>query len=128
MLEDAISLGPETPEGQPVVILTGEIDLGVAPSLRQRLAELVAGGRSRICVDLLGATFLDSIALGVLVGALERCREAGGDLCLVVTEPRILRVLEITGLASTFTIRSSHALSPGADHGEGGERLGEVSY
>jgi anti-sigma B factor antagonist len=127
MLEDAISLGPESAEGQSVVILTGEIDLGVAPSLRQRLADLVAEGRSRICVDLLGATFLDSVALGVLVGALEQCREAGGDLCLVVTEERILRVLEITGLASTFTIRSSNAHSRGVDHGGGGGRLGEVS-
>jgi len=55
-------------------------------------------------VDLLGVTFLDSTALGVLVGALKRCREAGGDLRLVIAEPRILKVFEITGLTEVFTI------------------------
>jgi anti-sigma B factor antagonist len=90
----------------PIVGVTGEIDLAVAPSLRERLDLLLSAGSTTIAVDLLGATFLDSVALGVLVGALDRCRQAGGDLYLVVTEPRILKVLEITGLSKTFPIHA----------------------
>jgi anti-sigma B factor antagonist len=89
------------------VALTGEIDLAVAPSLQKRLDLLLSRGSSTIVVDLLGATFLDSIALGVLVGTMDECRNAGGDLHLVVTEPRILKVLQITGLANTFSIHST---------------------
>jgi anti-anti-sigma factor len=101
--EERSATGPEVP----VVALTGEVDLAVAPSLQKRLDLLLSRGSSTIVVDLLGATFLDSIALGVLVGAMDECRKAGGDLHLVVTEPRILKVLQITGLANTFSIQST---------------------
>jgi anti-sigma B factor antagonist len=91
----------------PVVSFSGEVDLAVAPDLQERLDELIASGQTTIVVDLLEATFLDSIALGVLVGALEQCQTAGGELYLVVTEPRVLKVLETTGLIETFPIHSS---------------------
>jgi anti-sigma B factor antagonist len=103
----------------PVIVLAGEIDLAVAPSLRERLDLLYASGESTVVVDLLDATFLDSIALGVLVGALEQCRNAGGDLHLVVTEPRILKVLEITGLVNTFPIHSAIHEAPTRSTGSG---------
>lgn len=118
VLDQPLSQGPES-DVLPVVVLTGEIDLAVAPSLRKRLGELLAAGHCDIFVDLLDATFLDSIALGVLVGALEQCRDSGGDLHLVVTEPRILRVLEITGLASTFSVHSNREMLPGFGGAEG---------
>jgi len=94
----------------PALALSGEIDLAVAPVLKARLEHLRTGGASTIVVDLLDATFLDSIALGVLVDALGQCREAGGDLYVVVDEPRILKVLEITGLSDIFTLYPSYDL------------------
>jgi len=101
-----------TPEGggnlvPPVVTLSGEVDLAVAPTLQEQLDLLLSAGASTIVVDLLDATFLDSIALGVLVGGLERCRAGGGDLYLLVTSPRILKVLEITGLTAIFPVHAS---------------------
>jgi anti-sigma B factor antagonist len=91
-------------DGVPVVSAAGEIDVATAPPLRDRLQALTTSGKSTVVVDLLGVTFLDSTALGVLVGALKRCREAGGDLPLVIAEPRILKVFEITGLTGVFPI------------------------
>jgi anti-sigma B factor antagonist len=105
----------------PVVALTGEIDLAVAPSLQKRLDLLLSRGSSTIVIDLLGATFLDSIALGVLVTTMDECRKAGGDLHLVVTEPRILKVLKITGLADTFPIHSTRQESSAVQHSDGKE-------
>jgi anti-sigma B factor antagonist len=103
--------------------LAGEIDVA-APALRESLGRLLTSGHCDIFVDLLDATFRDSIALGVPAGALEQCRESGGDLHLVVTEPRILRVLEITGLASTFTIHSSREALP--QHGSSDDLTGQL--
>jgi anti-sigma B factor antagonist len=94
-------------DGVPVVSAFGEIDVATAPPLRDRLQSLTTSGKSTVVVDLLGVTFLDSTALGVLVGALKRCRESGGDLPLVIAEPRILKVFEITGLTGVFPIHSS---------------------
>jgi anti-sigma B factor antagonist len=91
-------------DGVPVVAASGEIDVATAPPLRDRLQALTTSGNANVVVDLLGVTFLDSTALGVLVGALKRCREAGGDLPLVIAEPRILKVFEITGLTGVFSI------------------------
>jgi len=95
-----------SPQDPPVVSLSGEVDLAVAVGLQESLDQLLASGASTIVVDLLDATFLDSIALGVLVTTLEECRSKGGDLPLLVADPRILKVLEITGLVDTFTIFS----------------------
>jgi anti-sigma B factor antagonist len=95
-----------SPQEPPVVSLSGEVDLAVAVGLQESLDQLLASGASTIVVDLLDATFLDSIALGVLVTTLEECRSKGGDLPLLVADPRILKVLEITGLVDTFTIFS----------------------
>jgi anti-sigma B factor antagonist len=91
----------------PVIAVRGEIDVATAPQLRECLHGVVARGESTIVLDLLGVTFLDSTALGVLVGALKRCRESGGDLHVVVADPRIMKIFEITGLTNVFTIADS---------------------
>jgi anti-sigma B factor antagonist len=91
----------------PVLAVTGELDLAVAPWLRDQLDALFVGGASSLVVDMSGAAFLDSTALGVLVGALNKCRELGGQVHLVVTEPQILRVLRITGLTHAFALHQS---------------------
>jgi anti-sigma B factor antagonist len=57
-----------------------------------------------VAVDLREVTFLDSSALGVLVGALRRCRENDTQFDLLITSPRLLKIFEITGLTSVFTI------------------------
>jgi len=88
----------------PVIAVSGEIDVATAPQLRECLHGVIAQGDATVVLDLLGVTFLDSTALGVLVGALKRCREAGGDLQVVVADPRIMKIFEITGLTSVFTI------------------------
>jgi anti-sigma B factor antagonist len=91
----------------PVVAVSGEIDVATAPQLRECLHQVIADGGSTVALDLLSVTFLDSTALGVLVGALKRCREQGGDLQLVIADPRIVKIFEITGLTNVFTIADS---------------------
>jgi anti-sigma B factor antagonist len=87
-----------------IVSATGEIDIATAPSLRQRLEATIDQGSDVVVVDLLGVTFMDSTALGVLVGALKRCRQAGGAMRIVLSDPRVLKVFEITGLTELFSI------------------------
>lgn len=91
----------------PVIAVSGEIDVATAPQLRECLHRTVAAGNATVVLDLLDVSFLDSTALGVLVGALKRCREQGGDLHVVVADPRILKIFEITGLTNVFTIADS---------------------
>lgn len=93
----------------------GEVDVYTAPLLRQKLVDLADSGVSRIVVNLEPVAFLDSTGLGVLVAALNRMRRHGGDVELVCSQLRILRVFEITGLTRVFTIHESfESLSSGA--------------
>jgi anti-sigma B factor antagonist len=93
--------------GWQVVSGAGEIDITTAPQLRDQLSELIDGGSTRIVIDLNRVGFLDSTALGVMVGAHKRLREAGHGLVLACTQPSILRVLDVTGLSSVFALHDS---------------------
>lgn len=94
-------------DGWSVLAVGGEVDVATAPRLREKLIELVNAGNHRIVVDLSAVEFLDSTGLGVLVGALKRVRTHDGDLALVCTESRVLKVFEITGLTKVFAMHGS---------------------
>jgi anti-sigma B factor antagonist len=106
-MDETFEISETEHDGIPVLSVAGEIDVATAPELRDHLQACVTKNNSTIVVDLVDVTFLDSTALGVLVGGLKRCREAGGDLHLVIAEPRILKVFEITGLTEVFSIHST---------------------
>jgi anti-sigma B factor antagonist len=106
-MEQEFQIEERAGSSPPVIAVTGEIDVATAPQLRESLHSVIAQGEATIVLDLLGVTFLDSTALGVLVGALKRCRELGGELHVVVADPRIVKIFEITGLTSVFTIADS---------------------
>jgi anti-sigma B factor antagonist len=105
-------------EGEHTVIsVSGEIDVYTAPSLRERLNELVAAGHYDLIVDMAGVEFLDSTGLGVLVGGLKRVRSHDGTLRLVCAQEKILKVFRITGLTKVFPIHATldEALSGAAE-------------
>jgi anti-sigma B factor antagonist len=99
-----LSLESTTVAGRTVLVVGGEIDTYTAPTLRDRLADLLDSGASTVIVDLSGVDFLDSTGLGVLVAGRDRAIQFGGDLPLVCAEDRILRLFRITGLDTVFTI------------------------
>ena len=99
-----LSLSTRSVGDRTVVEVGGEIDVYTAPKLREQLVELVNEGHYHLIVDMEGVDFLDSTGLGVLVGGLKRLRSHNGDLALVCTQARILKVFEITGLTSVFSI------------------------
>jgi anti-sigma B factor antagonist len=109
LMEQHFQIEERSAQGATVVAVTGEIDVATAPQLQECLHGLIAQGQPSLVIDLLAVTFLDSTALGVLVGALKRCREQGGDLQLVVADARIMKIFEITGLTTVFPIVDSVA-------------------
>jgi len=107
-------------EGIPVLGVHGEVDVSTAPQLRQHLVELATSGAVTAVVDLEGVDFLDSTGLGVLVSGLKRFRTIGGDLFVVCTHRRVLKVFEITGLTTVFSMHGTVAEAVRAA-GAGGE-------
>ena len=105
----AMELGIDvrTVDSHSVVDVKGEIDVYTAPKLREKLIELVSDGTYEVVVNLEGVDFLDSTGLGVLVGALKRVKAHDGNLSLVCTQDKILKIFKITGLTKVFDIHDS---------------------
>ena len=92
-----------------VISVGGEIDVYTAPKLRESLVDLVNAGRYFLVVDVEKVDFLDSTGLGVLVGGLKRVRANDGNLRVVCTQERLLKIFRITGLTKVFSIHDSVA-------------------
>ncbi len=81
-----------------VLHLTGQLDALSAPYVRNELANTVAGGHSRLVVDLAKVGFVDSSGLGSLISGLKAARVAGGDLRLAQPSTQVSTVLTLTML------------------------------
>ena len=92
-----------------VVTVTGDVDLHSAPLLRARLAALADAYVEHVVLDLSDATFLDSMALGVMLAAQKRLLADQGRLDLVVPTPEIRRIFEITMLDQVFDLHDTRA-------------------
>jgi anti-sigma B factor antagonist len=93
----------EIDETTSVVAVSGELDLTTAPRLKWMLHDLLHAGRSRQVVDLTETTFMDSTALGVLVG-VNRSLSEDMTLVIVCSRPNVLRIFELSGMDGVFTI------------------------
>ena len=79
--------------------LTGDFTISTAPLVRTAVAELRQQSPDRIVIDLAGVSFLDSRGLGTLLAV----RNEGG-LTLSRPSSYVLRLLEVTGLLTTFNV------------------------
>jgi anti-sigma B factor antagonist len=86
-----------------VVAVDGELDLASAPNLKWTLIDLLDAGRSQIVVDLSRVSFMDSTALGVLIG-VNRSLDVGARLAIVCTRTNVLKIFEYSGLDGTLAI------------------------
>lgn len=91
-----------------IVAAQGELDLHTAPRLAAALAPHVDAGEW-VIADLTAVTFMDSSGVAVLVNALAAARGTGAELVVVAPEPRVRRVLAITGLDGMLPVHDSLA-------------------
>ena len=91
-----------------VVSTHDRVDSFTAPTLREALLELLGSGITRLVVDLSNVPFLDSAGMAVLVSALKRARQAGGDVKLVWPRAEMPRhILRLTRFDRVFDFADS---------------------
>jgi anti-sigma B factor antagonist len=101
-LEDA-ALG-----GVGIFVAGGEIDYAASPELKEHIAGHVKAGTKHLVVDLSPATFIDSTAIGVLMGAVGSLREScGGSVAVVSGHENVIRIFEIAGLQNAIALYRS---------------------
>ncbi len=110
-ISDDVSVdGWEHSEELAMFVAGGDIDFDASPKLRECLADRIHAGARRLVVDLSKVTFIDSTAIGVLVGAVMRLHEeGGGTLAVVCAEEnrRVTRIFEIAGVDSLIALHHS---------------------
>ncbi|MCL5410541.1 MAG: anti-sigma factor antagonist [Patescibacteria group bacterium] len=90
-----------------VIDLEGEVDVYTAPQLRQTIMEQATTDPCQV-VNLTKVDYLDSTALGVLIGGLSCLRQVAGNLVLVCSSTdRVHRALKNTGTDKFFDIYDS---------------------
>lgn len=81
-----------------VVTVEGELDLHTRSAFARELLAARGRGATRILLDLLGVTFLDSTAVGVVAATARELTEAGGQMHVVTDSPHTLRVFDLMGV------------------------------
>jgi anti-sigma B factor antagonist len=115
-----------------IIKLSGELDAYLAPEVRERVEEVLGCGAQWVLMDLTEVEYIDSVGLGIMVGAAKRANERGGDLSIACGRPNVLRVFEISGTKELLNVfptvaearavlegsRRAAASSQGAEGGE----------
>jgi len=94
---------------QPVVRLSGEVDMATSAAVKSSLADLAEGGHLAVVVDLSEVTFIDSSGLHVLLDAQRRLSKSGGKVVLRKPAPAVDRILQISGLCDVFPMEEGTA-------------------
>ncbi len=110
IMDDVTIEDPDRGEDVVVLAAGGEIDFSATPQLRQRIVAHIEAGKRRLVLDLTQVTFIDSTAIGVLIGALVRLQDAGGGSVTVVCDEynkKVLRIFEIAGVDNLIEVHGT---------------------
>jgi anti-sigma B factor antagonist len=110
--------GPKPParrKVQPnVLLLEGEIDLHVSPTISASLQAMVKKKPKRLVVDLSRVSYIDSSGLAILIQAMQNVQEYGGKFALAGLQETVQTIFEIARLDQVFRIYpdTDSALAP----------------
>lgn len=101
-----VNLGIDVSRRGPWVVLAplGDLDMGSAPRLRQEVVTAVSAGDVHLVLDLGAVEFIDSVGLGVIVGARRRTRANGGDIVLARVSAAVRALFELVELDRIFAV------------------------
>ncbi len=100
-------------DGWMVLAVLGDLEMGSAPDLKRAVIAALADGADALVIDLGAVGFIDSTGLGVLIGALRRCRANGAELQLVCAEPRLRELFASVDLDRVFELHVDVAAATG---------------
>jgi anti-anti-sigma factor len=87
-----------------VLVVRGELDAYSAPTLDDAVARALAGGATRLVIDLEGVGFIDSSGLRSMIRARKQVGDDETALQIRHPQPATVRLLEITGLTAHFPV------------------------
>jgi anti-sigma B factor antagonist len=104
----SFALREEAPEaGTMVIAVEGDADMTAAVKFNERFFSAARSGVRRVIADLTAVDFIDTTMLNALVVGHRRMARDNGIFAVVCSGPRVMRVLEITGLGQILDVFAS---------------------
>lgn len=101
-----MTISRTTRDATEVVRVEGRFDFAAHRDFREAIKAAFANERAKeIQIDLAGAVYIDSSALGMLLLSLENAKAAGKALVLVGPSGAVKQVLDIANFQRLFEIR-----------------------
>ena len=106
----ALKITQREMEGVDVLALEGRIVLGEeSNAFRERVKALLAGGKTKIVLNMANVTYIDSAGLGTLVASHQSARTQGATLKLAQLGAKFMELLQVTKLLTVFDVYPSEA-------------------
>jgi len=102
------------PEPVALIEASGRIDSSNANQLGDVLSSVIDEGYTQLVLDLSGVGYMSSAGLREIVSALKKLRRAAGDLRIAQPSPRVVEVIEMSGLDSELRVYPSQAEAIGS--------------
>jgi anti-sigma B factor antagonist len=113
-----VAAADQLDNGTPVLSVMGDVDLATAPALEEMLFDLAETAEGDVIVDLGSCSFLDSAGLRALIAAGGRLEHSNRSLGVVLSNPAVMRIFQITQHDHLFEIYPSlRAVGNGNGHG-----------
>ncbi|MCL2155064.1 MAG: STAS domain-containing protein [Leptospirales bacterium] len=90
-----------------LIVLDGLIDQAESGELESILNGCVEENKINICIDMIDVKHICSSALGVLVATKRKIKDDDGDIKLVISSDKLLKLFETTMLNKIFEIYES---------------------
>jgi anti-anti-sigma factor len=97
---------PARDDEQPILTMTGDIDIASEQEWRRRGGELLDAhpDMADIVIDMAGVSFLDSRGMAVLIHLHGKASARGGKLTLLAVPLRVAKALNVAGLDQLFSV------------------------
>jgi anti-sigma B factor antagonist len=90
--------------GVTIVDLSGEIDVGLATTLRDTLINLVESQPGPLLINLSDVRYIDSAGLSILIAANRKSKKAGGDFGLSNPQIAVQQIFKLTRVDKVLKI------------------------
>jgi anti-sigma B factor antagonist len=106
----ALNINTREIDGVTVLALDGRIVFGEeTSSLREKIKNLLAGGKKKLVLNMEKVSYVDSTGLGMLVGVRQSAKTANAALRLSNVEARYTELLRMTQLWPLFDVSNNEA-------------------
>lgn len=89
--------------------ISGEVDLYVAPELKDTIAKEISDGKLLFLFDFANVRYIDSSGIGVIFNTLVKLKKKGGAIKIFNVAGAVEKLFHVTGLYKAFEVFSNES-------------------